>query len=243
MNKDTHSLLWYTRAEIVRIRGRNTEYTKNNKPDSRSGDTQRALYEESNEILTCILRTLDDTLTLGGSRWSALFLAHVIQAYTLHLFAMKTCHDAYIKLGFTMLGLDNNYVRIRCHVNTVLDICKANLVVLCSSAKAGESRRSSAGSIPLDVINPVELKKRFYDSKLFKPASVLTRRSSSLSCLGSRAVCHVNPTKLERTTPPKDVMVEHARLPRTLTCRRMLHVHDTASDAMLSFVSGATTAR
>ena len=90
-----------------------------------------------------IMNTLDDILGAETMLWNAILLSNIITAFTTHLSNFKQCHNASHSLGSTTLSLNNNYIRIKCHIETILDVLKANIISLCSSVPVYGVRRSS----------------------------------------------------------------------------------------------------
>jgi hypothetical protein len=170
MNLELHKLLWYTKAELVQIRKRNTSVWQKDKNTTGWDDNRENIYDEITGILSGVIITIDDVLKTGSSAWNSLLLANIIQAFNVHLSTLQRCHFAAEALGYTMLGLDNNYTRVRCHVQTVLDMIKANLVVLCSSAAVSVGRRTN-----------LKVDTNFGDSNLTRPPTNLTRSPSNLT--------------------------------------------------------------
>lgn len=252
-----HGLVWYTRAEIVRIKDRNYTATHCAKSDSRFEDTKQSMCVEISEILVGMVKTLDDTLTMGVSSWTALFLAHVILTLTVHLELLKTCHDAYQKLGLSVLGLDNNYVRVNSHISTVVCMCKVHLGYLCCNAPPSASVRSCMLGSPVTI--PAFRRSRTNSEPLCTlkredSCRTLIRKQCDVSQITSKSYVQRNTVKpthpfvrfdvqnkdLRPNTDVlyKDVVVEHVRLGRKLSCKNLVFVHNHARDAMCDVVSG-----
>jgi hypothetical protein len=262
MNRNMHSLVWYTRADLLLIMNRNISANRCTKSDNRSEDTKQSMCTEVSEILSGMIKTLDDTLAMGNSSWNVLFLSHVIQACSVHLSGLETCRDAYQKLGLCLLGLDNSYVRVRCHITTVVCMCQALLGFLCGAGGALESRRGSTpclpSSTPSQSINvPVLLRSstcptpnaRFsvgISSRVFSSSSPDcsqlvaksgVHRVAKTPSNMSLEICVTNPPE----TPSdnmlyKDVLSQHKRMRRKLICRNLLNVHANANTAMSAAV-------
>jgi hypothetical protein len=229
MNRELHTLILYTRAEIMLVKKQNNHAGGNN--------MFGVACDEVTEILSGITQTLDNVITLGGSSWNALILAHIIQAFTIHLFDLKTCREAANMLGTTMLSLDMNYVRIHCHVTTVIDMCKANLVNLCSSVvpsgrKAETNCIGMQGSckVQTNSSSPVAFK-----SVVATPTR-LTRSYSNVTRSFSDGTLGFGETS--RGHMVRDALFQHERIRGKLFDRKLLNVHTTANCAMVNSLSG-----
>jgi hypothetical protein len=176
MNTEFHRLIGYTRAEIVQIKKSNDALAAKDISIGTGSDHMERMYGEITEILRGLIRTLDDILAVCTSTWNSLMLANIIQAFNLQLFEFKTCRDAYTELQITVLALDTTFVRVCCHIETIMDICKANLMVLCSSTKAGGQHRHSTSSVVTsdprcDIFNPVKLRRTPKGGSLVNPST------------------------------------------------------------------------
>jgi hypothetical protein len=145
MNTELHTFLGYVQADIVVIRKRCASLSKIVfSCEKKALDTQESgLNKEFDQILEGIISTLDDMFACETMLWNSILLENLIQAFTSHLNSMEICHKNAQGLGSTSLSLDNNYIRIKCHADTILSILRCNIVSMCSSVsqkKGGESR-------------------------------------------------------------------------------------------------------
>lgn len=92
---------------------------------------ETTLWEEVNDIIQGILETLDEILRTSQVTWNTLFLANIIQAFTSHLQNLRDCHKAASVAVLTIFPMDVDYTRVRCHVQTMLSVCTANLSQMC----------------------------------------------------------------------------------------------------------------
>jgi hypothetical protein len=134
MNRELYNLVWYTRAEFVLMRRHNNPAKVSLALDTEDVPHEEMMSNEVDEIICNIIYTLDNILASENVLFNTLLLIHVIQSLTVHSFNMKACHDGADTSSDTFLSLDNTHVRIQCHLNILLDVCKSNLVSLCSKS-------------------------------------------------------------------------------------------------------------
>jgi hypothetical protein len=139
MNRELHNLVWYTRAEFVLMRRHNNSAKVSLALDTEDVPLEEMMPNELNQILCNIIHTLDNILASEKVLFNTLLLTHVIQSLTVHSFNMKACHEGANDSVGTFLSLDNTHVRMQCHLNVLLDVCKSNLVSLCSKSRVRES--------------------------------------------------------------------------------------------------------
>jgi hypothetical protein len=242
MNRELHTLILYTRAEIMLVKKQNNHAAGNN--------MFGVAFDEVTEILSGIVQTLDNVITLGGSSWNALILAHIIQAFTIHLFDLKTCREAANMLGTTMLSLDMNYVRIHCHVTTVIDMCKANLVILCSSVvPSGRKAETNCSGMQglckvqancIGMQGSCKVQTNSSSPVAFKSVVAtptrLTRSYSNVTRSFSEGMLGFGETS--RGHMVRDALFQHERIRGKLFDRKLLNVHTTANCAMVNSLSG-----
>lgn len=129
MNGELHTLFWYTRAELVLLRRKSATSLN---LDSTSSNPEGTNGKEFDNIMCCIIQTLDDILETESLLWNTLFLSHIIQSLTVHLLNLRAQASATLQ-NISHLPLDIDRVRIDCFVETLVAICRANLVALCTN--------------------------------------------------------------------------------------------------------------
>jgi hypothetical protein len=251
MNIELRTLIWYTRAEIVLTRKTTKTRANQNLKTDVCTDSMHDTHNEIDEILGGIVSTLDDTLTDGNYSWNTLSLAHTIQAFTLHLFFLEECRKATECSGCTLLSLDSSYTRLCCHIQTIIDVCKANLVVMCSSVVVRKARkdlpwtqtdpiRTNTGPIRTDTgldTDPIPVKTPLQGvSRLTRSFSTLKMGSGSVKSMPElkRSSSSLSATFYEslRNPPASDTLTRHSRIRRNVSSKTLLDIHDRANNAM-----------
>ena len=133
MNGELHTLFWYTRAELVLLRRKISSLLSKKCIDLPSSRTEVAQGNEFDNIMCGIIQTLDDILETEAILWNTIFLSHIIQSLTVHLSNLRAVQDAATLQSIAHLPLDIDFVRIHCFVKTLVSICNANLVSLCTN--------------------------------------------------------------------------------------------------------------
>ena len=158
MNGELHNLFWYTRAQLVLIRrqsataSRKLDVMKHEKDDSKIKDR----HMEVDNIICGIVHTIDDILTTEALLWNTLFLVHIIQSLTVHKSNLNAIHDSEQLTIARVLPMELNYVRIYCFIDTLLVVCQANLVSLCTTShKANPSNTPHAVNKANIIISPM----------------------------------------------------------------------------------------
>jgi hypothetical protein len=231
MNTELYSLMWYTRADIIRMRTRNNTVHRKERSNCESVDSVAdSMKDEVTAILTGIARTLDDTVESGRLLGNTLFIAHVIQAFTVHLFALKSCREAYEKLGVSILSLDNNYVRVCCHIDTIVDVCKANLAILCTISTGSDRRRST-----IKATSFLGAVKRASSDPIIIPrsAKIDSSKSDTSKLIETLEQPVYNPAI-------NDLLIQHGRLSRNLSSESLIDAHKAAHSAMSELLSGVS---
>jgi hypothetical protein len=236
MNTELYSLMWYTRADIIRMRNRNSIVHRKEHANCEAVVNSVAddMKSEVTALLSGIARTLDDTIDSRRLANNTLFLAHLIQAFTVHLYALTSCRDAYDKLGLSLLSLDNNFVRVCCHVETVMDICKANLAILCRNPTL-PGRRTSSTKATTFIGVPAGATKRASSDP-----STINRSNSPVSSKTDTSKLIETLEKPVYNPAMKDLLVQHGRLSRNLSSKGLINAHKAAHSAMCDMVSGVT---
>jgi hypothetical protein len=233
MNREFFTLLEYTRAEVVLMRKRNATECKLSKVHDPKIEN---MHNETQEILNGIIDTLDDTITTGKFTWNTLMLSHIIQAFNIHLFSLKTCKDASNDTRCTMLGLDATYIRLQCHIKTVLKCCTSNLVTMCTSPAVSSNRRfswnntSSPRASTVDTTPPPMNMSQIRRSHSFielNPVHVKTspnphKKTNAWDVLRRKV----------RTGNVKDMLHAHSRIGSGLSSAKLMEIYDTATSAI-----------
>ena len=158
MNGELHTLFWYTRAQLVLMRRQASiasrkldgiQYTKD-------GTKLKSRHMEVDNIICAMVHTIDDILTTEALLWNTLFLVHIIQSLTVHKSNLTAIHDSEKLQTSTVLPMDLQYVRIYCFIETLLVVCQANLVSLCTTThKATASNTPHVANKGNIVISPM----------------------------------------------------------------------------------------
>jgi hypothetical protein len=233
MNTELYSLMWYTRADIIRMKTRNNTVHRKEHSNWESVDSVADyMNDEVSTILTGIARTLHDTIASGKLLGNTLFIAHVIQAFTVHLFTLKSCREAYEKLGVSILSLDNNYVRVCCHIDTIVHVCKANLAILCTSSTDSNRRRIALKPTSFSGISVGVVKRASSDPIIIPQSAKIDSSKSDTSKLIDNLDQPVyNPAM-------NDLLIQHGRLSRNLSSKSLIDAHKAAHSAMSELLSG-----
>ena len=131
MNSELHTLFWYTRAELVSTRRKIIPFPERRHETVTELDDIRS---EVDDIISAIVQTLDDIMETQLLLWNTLFLSHIIHSLSVHLSNLSDVHNAAVSRGVSMLTLDINYIRLECFIKTLLNICQANIITLCTNS-------------------------------------------------------------------------------------------------------------
>ena len=133
MNKELHTLFWYTRSELVLIRRRNKSFISDQSPGTNfktvSGE---GLRDEVDIIIRGMIETIDETMAAEAKLWNTPFIIHVLQALSVHMRNLKMIEKTSCSHVYTLLPLDIDYTRVRCYIDLLVAVCQANVVRLCA---------------------------------------------------------------------------------------------------------------
>ena len=146
MNKELHTLLWYIRADLVLLRKKSSPLSpKLTCFDKYAPSTlEKMVNPEIYDILFGIIATLEDMFESETMLWNSILLENLIQAFTGHVRNLDMCHAAAEGLKSTSVSLENNYIRVKCHLDTILSILRFNIISMCSSVSLKKTRESLA---------------------------------------------------------------------------------------------------
>ena len=216
MNAELHTLLWYARTEIVLTRRRNVPVSNKIMFNKQSHTPEENMNKEVYELMGDIMNTLDDILGAETMLWNAILLSNIITAFTTHLSNFKQCHNASHSLGSTTLSLNNNYIRIKCHIETILDVLKANIISLCSSVPVYGVRRSSLLESPAYKRNTTAI--AVGNNTPVCPQGL--KRSTRMRNIGDMNNMCVDTTKKTLIRPPNEQTLSIHTKPTKAQCTR-----------------------
>ena len=241
MNAELYTLLWYTRSKIVLIRKRDFSGASKIVFGKKGLTPEENLNNEVYELMGGIINTFDDILSSETMLWNAILLANLIQAFTAHAKNFKECHKASQCLGSTVLSLDNNYVRIKCHINVILSVLNANIISLCSSVPAHGSRRGSLLVPPICkhsiniAVTPGHPRSNHTNSICdSNKTCITTHRKLSIGPHNALSTHHNQPTSPPSTTGIKDIIQQHGCRRLKLCSKTLINAHDVANAAMVN---------
>jgi hypothetical protein len=159
MNTDMHTLFWYIRSELVLIRRRSiAAFTEKVRPkkkfSSEIDDDETVARNGVDEIFTGIIHTLDDILNAEAILWNLLFLVHIVQSLSVHNRNLTTYDEMANTKGYSLVCLDLDFTRVYCYLEILMDVCRANLVQLCTKDTMPSQKNegsNSNGSLPIRI--------------------------------------------------------------------------------------------
>ena len=133
MNKELHTLFWYTRSELVLIRRRNKSFISDRSQNTKSkNEAEEGLRDEVDVIIRGMIETIEETIAAEAKFWNTPFIMHVLQALSVHICNLKMVQKTSCSLMYTLLPLDIDYTRVRCYIEMIIAVCQANVVRLCA---------------------------------------------------------------------------------------------------------------
>ena len=190
MNGELHTLFWYTRAELVLLRRKIVTSLNQQCVDSTSSNPEVTRGNEFDNIMCCIIQTLDDILETESLLWNTLFLSHIIQSLTVHLSNLRAQDSATVQT-ISHLPLDVDRVRIDCFVETLVAICRANLVALCTNPNPSKSSVPVFDNVTLKgnvLVSPTYQNRHSFVQKSRTPNLKIKTPSNSFSNLQNTTV-------------------------------------------------------
>ena len=226
MNSEFHSLFLFTRADIGRMITKNTASGK---------DCDCSYVDEMSGLLKSVMYTIDDIIVSAGVMWNALFLVHLIHSINVHVSNIEACHEAADAKGSPVFRFDVDYIRIRCHLDNILAVCRYNMSRMCTEGVpvSHRDRRLKNGSM-IPVQDSMGLKRTVSTNIL------IPRNTSPLLSVTRRAP--VQPIRPDRVDPLLQTQLNNMkRLSRKFTSRDLMGLHTVMSDALEPGPSPAIT--
>jgi hypothetical protein len=253
MNTDMHTLFWYIRSELVLLRRRsNATFAEKTKPFSAQkrfcvgvSDTETIARNGVDEIVVGIIHTLDDILSAEAILWNLLFLVHIVQSLSVHKCSLTKYEELATTEGYSLVPLDLNFTRIHCYLEIIMDVCRANLVMLCTKdtlhSQKNEGSNTNA-SLPIRIpysngssnVSPIQ-------PPAHKSPKGLKYTRGNIDLHGYAG----NVTAVKRTNSDQELSTKFIndkidvqnRLCSKLDSKDLLNAHAHATDAMLNSVT------
>jgi hypothetical protein len=178
------TVLLYIRTDLAQLRYR--------VQSSSSARASNGMCVKMTELIRGVISTIDDVVATGTVTWNALFLMHLIHAFTMHLYNIDELHGL---AGDDIFLLNSDHTRVVCNVRTLLSVCQACLDGLCSRpGQPSQGRVRGVAAPPVMV-----MRARSVTHIATPPLSTVLRRVDSLKACGRT----VPSGKLNLTTKKK----------------------------------------